>query len=159
MATLVSPGVSVTVTDESFFIPAGSSTVPLFFVATADEKVQQDGVTPAAGTFESGVVRTVTSQKTALELYGVPSFLEDSSGNRHDGDARNEYGLAALQQYLNQGSLAYVVRANVNLNDDIDELRGLWDTKITEASFLLENLVNTYLTEQNLTNQKFPGDP
>jgi len=159
MATLVSPGVSVTVTDESFFIPAGSSTVPLFFIATQDEKVQQDGVTPAPGTYESGVVRTVTSQKTALELYGVPAFLEDSSGNRHDGDARNEYGLAALQQYLNQGSLAYVVRANVNLDDNIDNLRTLWDTKVTEASFVLENLVNTYLTETNLTNQKFPGDP
>jgi len=159
MATLVSPGVSVTVTDESFFIPAGSSTVPLFFIATADEKVQQDGVTPAAGTYESGVVRTVTSQKTALELYGVPNFLTDSSGNRHDGDARNEYGLAALQQYLNQGSLAYVVRANVNLDDNIDNIRSLWDKKITESAFALENLVNTYINEQNLTNQLFPGDP
>lgn len=159
MANLVSPGVSVTVTDESFFIPAGSSTVPIFFIATADEKKQQDGVTDAPGTFESGVVRTVTSQKTALELYGVPAFLEDSSGNAHHGDARNEYGLAALQQYLSQGSLAYVVRANVNLDDNIDNLRDLWDKKITEASFTFENLVNTYINEQNLANQKFPGDP
>lgn len=159
MATLVSPGVSVTVTDESFFIPAGSPTVPLFFVATADEKVQQDGVTPAAGTYESGVVRTVTSQRAALELYGVPRFLEDSSGNAHHGDARNEYGLAALQQFLAQGNLAYVVRANVNLDDNIDDLRDLWDKKITEASFTFENLVNTYINEQNLANQKFPGDP
>lgn len=159
MANLVSPGVSVTVTDESFFIPAGSSTVPMFFIATQDEKVQQDGVTPAAGTYESGVVRTVTSQKAALELYGVPVFLEDSSGLPQHGDARNEYGLAALQQFLNQGSIAYVVRANVNLNDNIDDLRTLWDKKITEASFVLENLVNTYINEQNLANQKFPGDP
>lgn len=52
MANLVSAGVSVTVTDESFFIPAAAATVPLIFLATADEKKQPDGVTDAAGTFE-----------------------------------------------------------------------------------------------------------
>lgn len=159
MATLVSPGVSVTITDESFFIPAASPTVPLFFIATADEKKQQDGVTDAAGTFESGIVRTVTSQKQALELYGVPRFLEDSSGNQHHGDARNEYGVYALWQFLAQGTRAYVVRANVNLDDDIESIRSLWDKKITEASFNLENLGNILISDTNLLNQKFPGDP
>lgn len=159
MATLVSPGVSVTITDESFFIPAASPTVPLFFIATADEKKQQDGVTDAAGTFESGIVRTVTSQKQALELYGVPRFLEDSSGNQYHGDARNEYGVFALWQFLAQGTRAYVVRANVNLDDDIENIRSLWDKKITEASFNLENLGNIFISDTNLLNQKFPGDP
>ena len=70
MATLVSPGVSVTVTDESFFIPAAASTVPLFFVATAAEKVQSDGTSAAAGTYENDVIRTVTSLTQSLELYG-----------------------------------------------------------------------------------------
>lgn len=159
MATLVSPGVSVTVTDESFFIPAAAPTVPLFFIATADEKKQQDGVTDAAGTFESGVVRTVTSQKQALEFYGVPRFLEDSSGNQHHGDARNEYGVYALWQFMAQGTRAYVVRANVNLDDDINSLRDLWDKKITEAAFQLENEANILINETNLLNGKFPGDP
>jgi len=159
MATLVSPGVSVTITDESFFIPAAAPTVPLFWIATADEKKQQDGVTDAAGTFESGIVRTVTSQKQALELYGIPRFLEDSSGNPHHGDARNEYGAYALWQFLAQGTRAYVVRANVNLDDDIDSIRDLWDKKITEASFNLENAANVLINDTNLLNQKFPGDP
>ena len=158
MATLVSPGVSVTVTDESFFIPLASPTVPLFFICTADEKKREDGVTDAAGTFESGVVRTVTSQKQAIELYGIPRFLEDSAGNPYHGDARNEYGLYALWQFLAQGTRAYVVRANVNLDDDIDSLRFLWDRKITEAAFQLENLANILINDLNLSRQKFPGD-
>lgn len=158
MATLVSPGTSVTITDESFFIPAAAPTVPLFFIATADEKYQQDGVTPADGTYESGTIRTVTSQKQALELYGIPRFLEDSSGNQHHGDARNEYGLYALWQFLAQGTRAYVVRANVNLDDDITAIRALWDKKITEAAFQLENQANILISETNLLNQKFPGD-
>ena len=159
MATLVSPGVSVTVTDESFFIPAASPTVPLFFIATADEKKQPDGVTDAAGTFESGVVRTVTSQTQVLELYGIPRFLEDSAGNQFNGDARNEYGLFAAWQFMAQGTRAYIVRANVNLDDDISTLREFWDRKITQSAFALENAANVLINETNLLNGKFPGDP
>jgi len=47
MAILVSPGVSVTVTDESYFIPATAPTVPLIFIATADEKKQPNGIDDA----------------------------------------------------------------------------------------------------------------
>jgi len=70
MATLVSAGVSVTVTDESFFIPAAAPTVPLIFIATADQKLQPDGVSPAEGTYEHDVIRTVTSLNASVQLYG-----------------------------------------------------------------------------------------
>jgi phage tail sheath protein FI len=117
VSTLVSPGVSVTVIDESFYIPAAAPTVPLFFVATRKNKYQPNGVTIAAGTTESSVVRTVTSIGQSVQLYGVPYFWKDSSGNEFHGDARNEYGLFALNQFLGMGSRAYVVRANVDLTD------------------------------------------
>ena len=38
MATLVSPGVSISVSDESFYASAGAGTVPLIIVATAQDK-------------------------------------------------------------------------------------------------------------------------
>lgn len=159
MATLVSPGVSVTVTNESFFIPASASTVPIFFIATADQKVQADGVSEAAGTHEYGVVRTVTSLAQSLQLYGVPRFLEDSAGNPMHGDARNEYGLFALNQYLGVGNMAYVVRANVNLNDDLTSLRTMWDGAMQSSSYVLENLVISYLTTYNATHGYVATDP
>lgn len=117
MATLVSPGVSVTVTNESYFIPVSASTVPLIFLATNAGKVQPNGITPAAGTLEHSVVRTVTSIAQSLQLYGVPSFRRDSTGNEFHGDARNEYGLLALNNFLGVGNRAYVVRANIDLTD------------------------------------------
>lgn len=117
MATLVSPGVSVTISDESFFIPASAPTVPLFFIATQSNKTQPDGLTPAIGTTENGVVRTVTSLGQSLQLYGVPAFREDLSGNQLHGDARNEYGLFALNQYLAIANVAYVIRADIDLAD------------------------------------------
>lgn len=121
MATQVSPGVSVSLTDESFFFPTTASSVPVFFVATKAGKLQPNGVTPAAGTLESGVVRTVTSLQQSLELFGVPDFRKDVSGNEFHGDARNEYGLFALNQFLGVGNRAYVVRADVDLDDETPE--------------------------------------
>lgn len=158
MAALVSAGVSVTVTNESFFIPAAATTVPLIFLATADEKKRPDGETDAAGTFESNVVRTITSLKQSTELYGVPRFLEDASGNAFHGDARNEYGVAALNMALGIINKAYAVRANINLNDSIVDIRAMWDTKLDQAAFVLENLVNAYLNEYNQTNGLVPTD-
>jgi hypothetical protein len=162
MATLVSAGVSVTVTDESFFIPASAPTVPLIFIATADEKTQPDGITPAEGTYEHDVIRTVTSLKQSTELYGFPRFLEDAAtGAQFHGDCRNEYGVFALNQFLGVGNRAYVVRANVNLNDDFDAIQLLWDRKVAapgEASDVLEILISNFLAEYNTQNGFIPDD-
>ena len=156
---LVSPGVEVTIIDESFFVPAQAPTVPLVFIATNDEKTQPDGETPAAGTFEHDVVRTVTSLNQSTELYGIPSFRADASGNQLHGDARNEYGLLALNQFLGIGNLAYVVRANVNLDDDIDNIRAIWDRKMGEAAITLEANATAFITEYNEINNLVPSNP
>jgi DNA-binding beta-propeller fold protein YncE len=158
MANLVSAGVSVTVTDESFFIPAAAATVPLIFIATADEKKQADGVSDAAGTFEHNVIRTVTSLKQSTQLYGVPRFLTDSSGMAHHGDVRNEYGLFALNQFLGVGNMAYVIRANVNLNDNLSDVRSMWDDAMEESAYVLENLPNSYMNEYNISNGYVASD-
>jgi hypothetical protein len=125
MATLVSAGVSVTIIDESFFIPVSAPTVPLFFIATQANKKQPDGVTTAEYTNENSVVRTITSLGQSTKSYGIPAFrtadadstLPISQRRQLHGDARNEYGLFALNQYLGIGNLAYVVRANIDLSD------------------------------------------
>ena len=43
MAELVSPGVSISVNDESFYASAGAGTVPLLIIATAQDKSSPDG--------------------------------------------------------------------------------------------------------------------
>jgi hypothetical protein len=157
MATLVSPGVDVEIIDESFYIPGNQACLPLIFIATADHKVAPDG-TPAEGTYESGVIRTVTSITQSLSLYGVPRFLQDASGNQFHGDARNEYGLDGLNKFLEIGDRAYVVRANVNLNDSITFLRSLWTTEIQNSGDLLNQLIADYITAYNSENNFIPAD-
>jgi len=117
MPTLVSPGVSVTIIDESFYIPASATTVPLFFIATRADKKQVDGVTAAPGAKEHSIVRTITSLNQSVQTYGIPYFRTDTSGAPLHGDSRNEYGLFALNQALTILSYAYVVRANIDTSD------------------------------------------
>ena len=118
MGMLLSAGVSVTVKDDSFYIPAQATTVPLIFIATRGNKKQPDGVSVAAGTNEFGVVRAVSSLPQSLQLFGIPNFVTSNIDVPHHGDARNEYGLLALNQFLGIGSRAYTVRANIDLDDD-----------------------------------------
>lgn len=118
MPTLVSPGVSVTIVDESFYVAAAAPTVPLFFIATRADKKKADGITDAPGAKESSVVRTITSLGQSVDTYGIPYFREDITGAQQHGDCRNEYGLFALNQYLSVGNRAYVVRVDVDLADE-----------------------------------------
>ena len=159
MANLVSPGVLVTVTDQSYYVPAYATTVPLFFIATADNKTQADGVTPASGTYESNIIRPVTSIGQSMALYGVPNFLVDTSGNPLHGDSRNEYGLFALNQYLGVGNLAYVIRAYVNLNDNYASTLAAWYADTQNAATALEILASAWISNYNNQNGYVPTNP
>lgn len=114
MPSLISPGVSVPVIDESFFIPGASPTVPLFFIATEADKPTPDGLSTAIGTQESGVIRTMTSGAQLAETYGIATFKEIAGIGRH-GLFTNEYGLHAVNNFLAAGSFCYVIRADIDL--------------------------------------------
>ena len=117
MATLVSPGVSISVTDESFYAPAGTGTVPLIVIATAEDKSSPDGSGTAAYTSSAnaGKLYRISSQRELLQNYGNPSF-KSSGGTQLHGDERNEYGLLAAYSFLGVANSAYVLRANVDLD-------------------------------------------
>jgi hypothetical protein len=116
MATLVSPGVSISVTDESFYAPAGTGTVPLIVIATAQNKGSPDGSGTAAYTTAATAnnVYLITSQRDLLTNYGNPSF-RTSGGTPLHGHELNEYGLFAAYSFLGIANRAYVLRADVDL--------------------------------------------
>jgi hypothetical protein len=117
MAILVSPGVSVTVTDESQYGPAGPGTVPLLVIATAQDKLQPGSATTVApGTTKAnaGKLYLITSQRDALQTFGNPEFYS-SSGTVQYANELNEIGLFTLYEYLGIANRAYVVRADIDL--------------------------------------------
>jgi hypothetical protein len=117
MATLNSPGVSVSVIDESFYTPATPGTVPLIVMASAANKSNASGTGTAQGTLEAnaGTVYIITSQRDLTDTFGTPLFYTDTSGNPIHAGEQNEYGLQAAYSLLGASSRAYVVRANLDL--------------------------------------------
>lgn len=114
---LVSPGVEVQVIDESFYTPSAPGTVPMIFVATAENKTNSAGTGIAAGTTKAnaGVPFLLTSQKDLGDLFGDPSFYSDTSGNMIHGSELNEYGLQTAYSLLGVTNQVFVVRADFDL--------------------------------------------
>ena len=118
MANLVSPGVSVTVTDESFYNPSGPGTVPLIFISTKENKLTPDGAAVAPGTLASNANRLylVSSQRELLQTFGNPDF-NSVGGTAQNGNALNEYGLLAAYSFMGVSNRAYIVRADLDLGE------------------------------------------
>jgi len=116
MATLVSPGVAVTVVDESAYASPGTGTIPMIVIATRENKVdptgtETDGIAKYTKSAVAGQVVPVTSQREITQFFGDATFGSDLA----EGDETSEYGLLAAYSFLGQGSQAYVVRANIDL--------------------------------------------
>ena len=116
---LVSPGVEVTVIDESQYIPSAVNTVPYFLIATAQNKVSSDGVTVAAGTLAANANKTylITSQRDLAATFGVPFFYQTTTGTAINGYELNEYGLLAAYSALGITNRCYVQRADIDLSE------------------------------------------
>ena len=116
---LVSPGVEVTVIDESQYIPSAVNTVPYFLIATAQNKVSSDGITIAAGTLVANANKTylITSQRDLAATYGVPFFYQTTTGTPINGYELNEYGLLAAYSSLGISNRCYVQRVDIDLTE------------------------------------------
>jgi len=114
---LVSPGVEVTIIDESNYIPAATNSVPYILVATAQNKVSGTGVGVAAGTLaaNAGKVYLITSQRDLAATFGTPFFYKTASGTPINGYELNEYGLLAAYSVLGISNRAYIQRADIDL--------------------------------------------
>jgi hypothetical protein len=118
MANLTSPGVQVQIIDESFYASAGPGTVPFIMMATAENKPQPgDPISFAPGTIKvnAGKLYRVASQRELLQTFGNPRFLTQAGTPQH-GNELNEYGLYTAYQYLGIANSAYVMRADLDLN-------------------------------------------
>ena len=99
---LTSPGVEVSVINESFYVPSDAGTTPLFIVASGQDKDNGAGDGTAAGTqtANANTVYLISSQRELTETFGDPKFYTDASGNSLNGYELNEYGLQAAYSFL-----------------------------------------------------------
>ena len=116
---LTSPGVEVTIIDESNYLPAPTNSVPFILVATAQNKVSGAGVGVAAGTTAANANKPylITSQRDLAATFGTPFFYSTSAGTSINGYELNEYGLLAAYSVLGISNRAYIQRADIDLSE------------------------------------------
>jgi hypothetical protein len=116
---LTSPGVEVTIIDESQYIPAATNSVPYILLATAQNKISGAGVGVATGTLaaDANRVNLITSQRDLLATYGNPFFYNTTAGTPINGYELNEYGLLAAYSALGVSNRCYVQRVDIDLSE------------------------------------------
>ena len=116
---LVSPGVEVSIIDESTYIPSSTNSVPYILLATAQNKVSGAGTGVAAGTIASNAnkVYLITSQRDLTATFGNPFFYNTTTGTPINGYELNEYGLLAAYSALGVTNRAYVQRVDIDLTE------------------------------------------
>ena len=115
--TLVSPGVQISIIDQSNYLPAATNSVPYILVATAQNKISGTSTNVAQGTLAANAdqVYLITSQRDLATVFGNPFFYKTANGTPINGYELNEYGLLAAYSVLGVTNRCYVQRANIDL--------------------------------------------
>ena len=112
---LVSPGLEITVTDESQYVSTAVGTVPFVLFATAENKIFNGTVAPYTTKANAGKLLAVTSQRDLITNLGYPAFQQSSAGTPLHGHELNEYGLMAAYSSLGSVNRMFLIRADIDL--------------------------------------------
>ena len=154
---LTSPGVEVSVINESFYVPSDAGTTPLFIVASSQDKTNGAGDATAVGTqsANANTAYLISSQRELTETFGDPKFYTDASGNSLNGYELNEYGLQAAYSFLGVANRAFVLRANVDTADLVGSATAPTAAP-TDGTYWFDLASSSYgLFEWSKTNQSF----
>jgi hypothetical protein len=108
----------ISITDDSAFAEGIDTLIPLYVFATAQDKVLDETTGEIAiGTTKSlaGELSVVTSRKDVTEKFGTPLF-EELNGTIQQNSELNEVGLYGLYDAMGATSLAYAIRADIDLD-------------------------------------------
>jgi len=154
---LTSPGVEVTIVDQSQYLPAPTASVPLVVFATAQDKANPNGTGIAQGTTaaNAGKLFQVTSQRDLVTLYGTPFFYETTDGTPIQGYELNEYGLLAAYSALGVTNRVYCLRADIDLASLVGQT-GRPTGEPEDGAYWLDTTTTAWgIYEWNATTQLF----
>lgn len=173
---LISPGIQVSVTDESQYAPTAVGTIPLIVIATAQDKTSGTSTATAVGTTKANAEKTylIGSQRELVTTFGEPNFYKSASGTPLHGIETNEYGLMAAYSVLGVSNRAYVLRADVNLKELItqsgrptgtptantmwlDTSKSLWGIQVwNKSTQKFSNVIPKVITDSNEISGSVP---
>jgi hypothetical protein len=154
---LTSPGVEVTIIDQSQYLPAPTSSVPLILLATAQNKADASGTGVAQATTlaNANKLYQITSQRDLVNLYGTPFFYSTTAGTPIQGYELNEYGLLAAYSTLGVTNRAYILRCAIDLASLVGQT-GRPTANPDNGTYWLDSTTSTWgIFEFNATTAKF----
>jgi len=159
---LTSPGVEVTIIDESQYLPGAPASVPFFLLATAQDKADPTGTGIAAATTAANANKLyrITSQRDLVTLYGNPFFYTTTNGTPIQGYELNEYGLLAAYSALGVSNQVFCLRADIDLASLVGST-GRPTGAPEDDSYWLDSTTSTWgINEFNATTGSFtPKNP
>ena len=112
---LVSPGISISVNDQSQYVNSNVGSVPLVLLATAENKTYNNALAAGTTKANAGKLLAFTSQRDLVTAMGTPTFQLSSAGTPLNGSELNEYGLLTAYSALGLGNQLFAIRADVDL--------------------------------------------
>jgi len=113
---LQSPGIEISIKDESQFVASNIGSVPLVVLATAQDKTYNGASATGTSKAKAGKLQAFTSQRELVTNMGTPTFQTSAAGTPINGDELNEYGLLTAYSALGLGNQLYAIRADIDLN-------------------------------------------
>ena len=113
---LVSPGISISINDQSQYVNSNVGSVPLVLLATAQDKTYNGSPAPGTSAANAGKLLSFTSQRDLITQMGTPTFQVSAAGTPVNGSEINEYGLMTAYSALGLSNQLFAIRANIDLN-------------------------------------------
>ena len=135
----------IDIIDESSYGAGASPIVPLYIFATEQDKVIDDEtgeIAPGTSKSAANELLLMSSRKDVTDTFGVPSFTT-IDGKVQQGDELNEVGLYGLYDALGSASLAYALRADIDLKQ-LKAERGEPTSKVANQTVWFDTASTSY---------------
>jgi len=117
---LVSPGIQISINDQSQYVSNAVGSVPLVVLATSENKTYNGALAAGTSKANAGKLQSFTSQRDLVSAFGTPTFRKSAAGTPVHAGELNEYGLMTAYSALGLGNQLYAIRADI----DLDQLVG-----------------------------------
>ena len=117
---LVSPGIQISINDQSQYVSNAVGSVPLVVLATSENKTYNGALAAGTSKANAGKLQSFTSQRDLVSAFGTPNFRQSAAGTPVHAGELNEYGLMTAYSALGLGNQLYAIRADI----DLDQLVG-----------------------------------
>ena len=152
---LVSPGIQISINDQSQYVNSNVGSVPLLLLATAQDKTYNSTLATGTSKANAGKLLSFTSQRDLVTQMGTPLFQLSSAGTPVNGSEINEYGLLAAYSALGLGNQLYAIRADI----DLAQLAGTSIRPVglpTDGTYWLDTVNTDWgIYESDATNKVF----